>query len=61
MRPRLTILGGPNGAGKTTLAKSSYVELLENDRFLNAAEFAADLAPDSPADRGVPHNLSNLN
>ena len=53
-RPRLTILGGPNGAGKTTLAKSSYADLLETDRFLNADEFAAELSSDAPGDKAVP-------
>ncbi len=53
-RPRLTILGGPNGAGKTTLAKSSYADLLETDRFLNADEFAAELSSDAPSDKAVP-------
>lgn len=48
--PRLTILGGPNGAGKTTLAESSYADLLETDRFLNADIFAAEAAPDAPSE-----------
>ena len=43
----IVILGGPNGAGKTTAARVLLPEFFRLHPFLNADDFARDLAPES--------------
>ena len=43
----IILLGGPNGAGKTTAARVLLPEFFELNPFLNADDFARNLAPEN--------------
>ena len=43
----IVILGGPNGAGKTTAARILLPEFFKLNPFLNADDFARNLAPEN--------------
>ncbi|MBT5941896.1 MAG: AAA family ATPase, partial [Rhodospirillaceae bacterium] len=47
-KPWFWIIGGPNGAGKTTVASQFLKDFLPSAEFINADEFAKQIAPGLP-------------
>ncbi len=49
----IVILGGPNGAGKTTAARKLLLKFPQVREFLNADEFAREIAPQDVASASI--------